>query len=290
MTEGTTFDVHQHLLPPSFVEVLRRRTAPPRIVGTEIEIAEGRFAFDPAEHDLATRVGLLDRLGTDVAVLSLQPSLGHDRLEPAERMELVAAWENGIAELVAAAGGRLVALAPGSTSAGFAGSCVGSDALGDLDALAPVVASVRECGGFLFVHPSGGPVPSGAPGWWGALTLYTAQMQVAYLSWLVHGQERWQDVPVVFAILAGGGPFQLERLASRGVDVRSTLHRNVFFDTASYGRRALELCVETFGVEQLVYGSDLPIVDPAPTLRAIEGFGESVERMLRQDTPARLLP
>ena len=76
-------------------------------------------------------------------------------------------------------------------------------------------------------------------------------------------QERWPDVTVVFAILAGGGPVQLERLASRGVDVRSTLHRNVFFDTASYGRRALELCIETFGVEQLVFGSDAPVVDPS---------------------------
>ena len=269
---------------------MRRRTAPPRIVGTDIEIAEGRFTFDPAEHDLETRIGLLDRLGTDVAVLSLQPSLGHDRLEPTERSELVAAWEEGVAELVAEAGGRLIPLAPGPTMPGFAGSCVGSDALGDLDGLAPVVESVRERGGILFVHPSGGQVSPGSPGWWGALTLYTAQMQAAYLAWLVHGQERWPDVSIVFAILAGGGPFQLERLASRGVDVRSTLHRNVHFDTASYGRRALELCVETFGVEQLVYGSDLPVVDPAPTLRAIRDFGESVERLIRRDTPARLLP
>ena len=53
-------------------------------------------------------------------------------------------------------------------------------------------------------------------------------------------------------------PIQLERLASRGVDVRSSLHRNVFFDTASYGRRALELCIETFGVEQLVFGTRRP--------------------------------
>ena len=38
-------------------------------------------------------------------------------------------------------------------------------------------------------------------------------------------QERWPDVTVVFAILAGGAPIQLERLSSRGVDVRSSLHR-----------------------------------------------------------------
>ncbi len=285
-----TIDVHQHLLPPAFLDVLRRRSSPPRISDGQLVLTEGSFPFDPAEHQLETRLALLDREGTDLAVLSLQPTLGHGLLPADECAELVAAWEEGILELVAAAGGRLTALAAGPTRPGFAGSCIGADALADVDPLGQVVAALREHGGFLLVHPSGGAVPAGMPGWWGALTLYTAQMQAAYLAWLAGGQERWPDIPIVFAILAGGAPFQLERLASRGVDVRSTLHRNVFFDTASYGRRALELCIETFGVEQLVYGSDLPVVDPIPTIRAIEGFGESVERMLRQDTPTRLLP
>ena len=286
----TSIDVHQHLLSPALVDALRRRTSAPLITGSTLELAEGSFPFDPGEHDLETRIALLDREGIDLAVLSLQPTLGHDLLPASERAELVTAWEEGTLELVAAAGGRLAALAAGPARPGFVGACVGSAAFADPDALEEASAALTEHGGFLFVHPSGGPVPSGRPGWWGALTLYTAQMQQAYLGWLADGQERWPDIPVVFGILAGGGPFQLERLASRGVDVRSTLHPNVFFDTASYGRRALELCIETFGVEQLVYGSDLPVVDPEPTVRAIRGFGESVETLLRQDTPARLLP
>ena len=103
------------------------------------------------------------------------------------------------------------------------------------------------------------------------------------------GRSEWPDVTVVFAILAGGAPIQLERLASRGVDVRSVLHPNVFFDTASYGRRALELCVETFGVENIVHGSDAPVIDPEPTLRAIRDFGESVEKLIMCANPGRLL-
>ena len=101
-------------------------------------------------------------------------------------------------------------------------------------------------------------------------------MQRAYFAWLSGAQEGWSDVAVVFAILAGGAPIQLERLSSRGVDVRSSLHRNVFFDTASYGRRALELCIETFGVEQLVFGTDVPVVDPTPAIRAVRA---SVSRL-----------
>jgi hypothetical protein len=287
--ELRTVDVHQHLLPPAFVEVLRNRKSPPRIVGAELELAEGRSPFDPMEHDLESRLAALDRQGTGVAVLSLQPTLGHDALPAGERAELVAAWEEGIADVVAAAHGRFVALAAGPTKPGFVGSCVGSDALDDPEALGVTFDSVLQQGGFVFIHPSGGPVPPNRPGWWAPLVVYTAQMQAAYLAWLARGQEVWPDLSIVFSILAGGGPFQLERLGSRGLDVRALLHRNVFFDTASYGRRALELCVETFGVEQIVYGSDLPVVDPEPTSRAVKGFGESVEKLIRCDNPNRLL-
>jgi 6-methylsalicylate decarboxylase len=284
-------DIHQHLLPPQFIAALRQRTAPPRISGTELWTVEGSFPFDPAEHDLEQRIALLDSQGIDLAVVSLQETFGQGGLGAHERAELVAVWEEGISELVAAAAGRLVALAAGPKRDGFVGSCVGSDAIAgpDLDALEPILETLTQRPGFLFVHPVGGAVPPGSPPWWGALALYTAQMQEAYLRWLSLGQEQWPEVQVVFAILAGGAPFQLERLASRGVHVRSTLHDSIFFDTASYGRRALELCIETFGVSQLVYGSDMPIVDPAPTRLALKGFGESVERLITQDTPHRLI-
>jgi predicted TIM-barrel fold metal-dependent hydrolase len=284
-----TVDVHQHFLPTPFVAELRRRSTPPRIVGDELELAEGRFPFGPREHDLDARLSLLDRHGIDLAVLSLQPTFGQDALPEIERRELVAAWEDGITTVVAESRGRLVALAPDAAKQGFVGASIGSDALSEPAVLEAAVESVRREGGFVFVHPSGGAVPKGSPPWWGALVTYTAQMQAAYLSWLARYQGRWPDVPIVFAILAGGGPIQLERLDSRGTDVRSVLHGNLFFDTASYGRRALELCVETFGVEQLVHGSDIPVIDPDPTLRAVKGFGESVETLIRCENPNRLL-
>jgi hypothetical protein len=73
------------------------------------------------------------------------------------------------------------------------------------------------------------------------------------------------------------------------MDVRSTLDANMFLDVATYGRRAIELCIETFGIDQLVYGSDTPVVDSAPTLRAVRGFGESVYRMITDHNVERLL-
>ncbi len=283
-------DVHQHLWPPPFVEALRRRTRPPRLEGSTLALAEGSYEIDLAAHDLAVRLGVLDRVGVDLAIVSLQPTLGLRALPQEERDELAAVWEAGAQEAVAASGGRLAALASGHVAPGFVGTVVPAVALRDVDAMRHVLEGLHASGGFLLVHPSGGVSTPGAPPWWPAIVDYAAEMQAAYLTWLSYAQERFPAVNVVFAILAGGGPFQLERLASRGVDVRSGLHTNVYFDTASYGRRAIELCIETFGVHQIVYGSDIPVIDPAPTLRAIGGFGESVVKLVTADNPSRLLP
>jgi predicted TIM-barrel fold metal-dependent hydrolase len=113
-------------------------------------------------------------------------------------------------------------------------------------------------------------------------------MQRAYLAWLADGRTRFPTLRIVFSILAGGGPYLLERLSQRGVDVRSALDPRVYFDTATHGRRAIELCIETFGAHQLVYGSDTPVVEPRFTLDAVRGFGESVTHILQIETPGAL--
>jgi predicted TIM-barrel fold metal-dependent hydrolase len=114
-------------------------------------------------------------------------------------------------------------------------------------------------------------------------------MQAAFAAWLARDAHRHPTVPVVFAILAGGAPMQLERMRSRGVELRTTLHPNVFLDASSYGRRALELCLSTYGVTQLLYGSDFPVIDSKPTLEAVRAFGDAVANVVLRENPARLL-
>lgn len=75
-----THDMHQHLWPQRFVTALRARTTPPRLVQDELTTSEGRFRIDLGDHDPEKRLRALDRDELDVAVLSLQPSLGLDRL------------------------------------------------------------------------------------------------------------------------------------------------------------------------------------------------------------------
>ena len=276
-----SYDVHQHLWPAPVLEVLRARREPPRLDGDVLELAEGRFPVDLREHDPAERLRLLDRDGVDIAVLSPAPTLEWEACG-----ELADAYHEGARELAASSGGRFLPLACGACLEGFAGACVSAAAL--LAGLGDLPADLERAGRVLFVHP-GPPVPppESAPPWWCAVTDYTAQMQAAYFAWAADGAGRHPGLNVVFAILAGGAPVQLERLQSREPG-RTAIHSNVYLDTASYGRRALELCLGAVGPGRLVYGSDVPVVDPRPTLDALAALGPSVEEAARRENPTRI--
>ena len=283
-------DIHQHLWPESFVSALSARSRPPRLNGRMLELeGESAWELELEAHDLDTRLALLDRFELDRAVVSLQTTLGLDRLPADEREQLEQEWETGIGELAGAAGGRIVPLAARAPAEGFAGLCVSGPELLDLDALAPRLDALARSGGFLFVHPGGAVSPPGAPAWWTAVVDYTAHMQAAYAAWIAAGDERWPELDIVFAILAGGAPIQLERMASRGVDERRAMLPRVWFDTASYGRRALELAMSTFGVERMLLGTDTPVVDPALGVDAVRSFGDAVVNAIVSANPDRLL-
>jgi predicted TIM-barrel fold metal-dependent hydrolase len=256
-----SFDIHQHLWPEQLVAALRKRDRAPRIEDDRLILGEGTFDAGLQDHDLETRLGVLDDAGIDVAVVSLQPTLACDGIT-----ELVDAYHEGILELVAAAEGRLRAFAVAECREGFAGACVPAPALvAGIDRLASELVSGGQT---LFVHP--GPVPpppDGALPWWPALVDYPAQMQAAYAAWLTHGNP---ELRVAFGILAGGGPFHLERLRARGGDVPV---KPVFFDTASYGPLALRLTSEACGPNCLVFGSDAPVMDAAAAVASVEAAG-----------------
>ena len=275
--------MHQHLWPGPFVRALERRREPPRLRGRTLELAsEGTFEIDLGTHELDRRIKLLDRDEIDVAVISLPPTLETDPHE-----ELRDAYHEGIRELVDASGGRLLALAAGEVKDGFAGVCVSAGAL--VTGLEPLVADLEATGGVLFVHPGPpAPAPLGAPAWWAAVVDYTAQMQAAYAAWIARDPGRHPQLPVVFAILAGGASFHVERLGSRGVDEDPGLHPALYVESASYGRRALELCLTTFGVTQLLYGSDAPVIDSAPTLAAVRNLGAEVAERVLSENPTAL--
>jgi hypothetical protein len=277
-------DVHQHLWPDELIRALERRREPPRLVGSRLELAaEGSFEIDLGVHDLDARLELLDRHGLDVAVVSLSPTLETDGCP-----ELVDAWHAGIAEASRASAGRLVPLAAGERRDGFVGACVSAAVLAA--GCDPLLESLEAAGELLFVHPGPpAPPPAHAPPWWAPVVDYTAQMQAAYAAYIARDASRFPQLRVLFAILAGGAPIQLERLRSRGGDVRAELTPQLHFDAASYGRHALELCLRTFGVTQLVFGSDAPVIDVAPTLTAVRQLGDEAGEIVLHENAARLL-
>jgi 6-methylsalicylate decarboxylase len=278
-----TFDVHQHLLPAPVVEALRARSEPPRVVGRSLELREGSFPFEERDNDLAERIAVLDRDETDVAVVSLAPTL-----EVEEHPELREAYHEGIRDLVAHAGGRLRAFASGVCLEGFAGACVSAQAL--VGGLGDLSAELARAGQVLFVHPGPpGSPPASAPPWWTAVVDYTAQMQAAFISWLAGDGARDPELDVIFAVLAGGAPIQLERLRSRGGAAPAAGAR-VHLDTASYGPRALRLCADALGADRLVFGSDVPVLPAAPTLQALAALGDAAVSSARSESPSRLFP
>jgi predicted nucleic acid-binding protein len=282
--------MHQHLWPESLLEALAARTSPPLVRHNTLVLeTEGAFEFEQDVYGPAACIANLDRAGIDVAVVSCPPTLGIDELDEGEAEELRSAYHEGARGVVAASEGRLLALSMGRPEDGFVGAMVAADELEDLDRIAPVLDELDRRGAFVMVHPGGARPPRGAPPWWAPVVDYTAQMQRAYARWLAEGVERWPDLRIVFSILAGGAPFQLERMQARGFDIASSLHHTIYLEASSYGRRALELCLATFGARQIVYGSDSPVIDCCLTLDHVRSFGQAAVQALCQDNPTTLL-
>ena len=86
-------------------------------------------------------------------------------------------------------------------------------------------------------------------------------------------------------MLAGLAPLHRERLAARGGPAGRAVDRLTFYDTSSYGPRAIDAMLRVVGVDQLVHGSDRPVIDPPDS----SALGDAVERSLRERNPARLL-
>jgi hypothetical protein len=281
-------DIHRHLWPQPLLDALRERQEPPYLRDWNLVLGDGEYAVEPDAYGVSRCLAELDRDGIGLAVVSCPPTLGIADLPADEAAPLLAAYHEGVEAAVAASAGRLLAFSMDVPRPGYAGTVVSAEALRDLDRLAPVLDELDRRRQVLFVHP--GPSANGAEApWWNAVVGYTAQMQAAYAAWLARGLSRWPELRVVFAILAGGAPIQLERLRSRGFDVRRALAPTIYLDTASYGRRALELSLATYGGGQLVFGSDAPVIDPRMTLEAVRGFGQAVADAVCVDNPRELL-
>jgi predicted TIM-barrel fold metal-dependent hydrolase len=282
---ATTFDVHQHLLGELLIEALSRRHEAPMLVrrreGWTFRVAgepDSVLTFDATDAELRRQDLAED--GIDRALVALSTALGIESLPAEEAAPLIEAHHQGIEALPPEFGGwgavALGAHEPDpldvdlALDRGCVGICLPAAALIDpaaVERLAPLLARLEQRDAPLFVHPGpvgGVPTPDAArlPHWWPALTDYVAQMQAAWFAFLHAGRRAHPRLRVLFAMLAGGAPLQLERYAARRGVPAPDPDPLVFYDVSSYGPRMIAAVAAAVGPERLVYGSDRPVVDP----------------------------
>jgi hypothetical protein len=292
---GASIDIHQHLWPEPLLRALERRDEPPRLLrrraGWVLRVAgEPEAPFDPGEHDPDRRAALAAGDGFDRVLVAPSVPLGIEDLPAAEAEPLLAAYHEGVAALPAPFG-AWAAVGPDPAALGlllddgFAGACASAGVLGDragYERLGPALELLERRGRPLLVHPGPAATPPGAPPWWSALTGYVESMHRAWYAFLAWGRRAHPRVRVCFAMLAGLAPLHRARLTARGG--RAGADAGVFLDVSSYGDRAVDAVVREIGVDQLVLGSDRPVVEH----RALS-LGEAVRAAIHERNPQRLL-
>ncbi len=281
-------DVHQHLWTEPLVEALARRSELPFVRhenGLTILYLAGErpYVIDLSGEDPAERAALIERDGLDRALLCLSSPLGIESLPRRQAVTLIDAYHEGALSLQEPFGvWGAIALDrpdPDDVDRALARGCIGlslpAGALASVDAiadLAAVLARLESNDAPLLVHPgprltadaaqSVGETSLCEPLWWPALTSYVACMHAAWLAFLVAGRPSHPRLRVVFSMLAGLAPLHAERLHARGGPGLSLHDPLVFYETSSYGPQAVRFLAELVGPEQLLYGSDRPVVDP----------------------------
>ena len=289
MAVVTRADLHQHLWTAPLLDALATRRFAPfvrREAGVTVLHSDGEqpYVIDVAAELPERRAAALRDDGLDRAVIALSSPIGIEALPREEALELIDAHLRGMRSLPSrfSAWGP-VALDrpdPAEVDARLAAGCTGislpAGALAGparLDAIGPVLERVAEHGALLFVHPGRAPGQRAEtalldePLWWRALTDYVAQMQAAWLTFATVGRRALPELTIVWAMLAGTAPLQLERLGSRGGPPVELRDPDQFYDTSGYGPAAVETLARRVGEAQLVYGSDRPVIDPVPTGR-----------------------
>lgn len=290
-------DCHQHLWPPGFIDALRRRRTHPYLRGWTLHLpGEAPYAVDPAAHDIEARRSRELAEGTDQVLLSLSSPLGIEHLPAGDGAELIALWHDSALELGDPY--RVWAAAPlGDPDPGdlvkllrderIAGLQMPATALADPDAIArmePLLTEAERAGKPVLVHPGPAPPgPAGLPAWWPALAPYVAQQHQAWLAWHIAGRRRHPRLRIAFVALAGLAPLHHERLAARG-GALGPLDPYVYYETSSYGTRAIDALIRVVGVDPIVHGSDRPYAEPVDP-----GLGSAFAHALFTANPRHLL-
>ncbi len=306
----TAVDVHQHLWPEEVLRVLESRATAPLALWRNGRwqvrpAAEPSFTIDPADHDPEERALALPGAGVDRALLCLSSPVGIEALPGPAALAGTTAWREAVATLPAALGwwaamplrfppSEQAQIVHEALAAGAVGLCLPAGVLSSpssAEVSLPLLGALAAAGAPLFVHP--GPATGGPqdPDWWSPTTSYVAQLHAAWFAFHAVVRPALANLRVIFALLAGLAPLHAERAARRGApDLQRTALEDplCFYDTSSYGPRAVRALVGVVGTGPLVHGTDYPVVSPAgdPVAQAL---GQPTADLVRRDGAARAL-
>jgi hypothetical protein len=276
-------DVHQHLWSEPLVAALSGRRELPfarRENGLTILYMAGErpYVLDLEGEAPSRRSALVDSDGLDRALLCLSSPLGIETLPRKQALAVLDAYHEGALSLGEPFGVWASIALDGAqpddidraVARGCEGLCLPAGAIADVERverLRPLLARLEALSVPLLVHPGAGAAQSGHgslrdPLWWPALTRYVADMNAAWHAFVAAGRGNHPNLRVVFAMLAGLAPLHAERLRARGGPATEP-DPLIFYDTSSYGPAAVGAVAARVGAEQLLYGSDRPVVEPS---------------------------
>lgn len=301
----TIVDMHSHYY-GGLVDSLARRTSRPNVASD----GEGRrvlhamtasTVMSPGYTDIAARLSDLEQAGVGLQLMTFPGALGIDVMPRLEVEGPIRDFNDHLAEVCRASGGRLVGLAglPLADIAaaaaelkrcrnrlGLVGAILPGNfflTLANAELLGPLLAAADEVGAHLMVHP--GLMPGETPPQpyqdtnvfrSSALNLQASLSHMA-LTLIAGGfPARYRNVTFQVVNLGGTLPFILERLEaiaiSRDMTTLATIEtlRDLVYDSASLGPRALSLAVEVIGADRIMAGTDYPIFPASPVRAAVD--------------------
>lgn len=312
-------DFHNHYYPPEYLEELSRGSSRYRVTtdadGNPVLHSPGDYNIVvPGHRDAAFRVGVLDRAGVDMQVLSFTAP-GTSMEAPERAVELCRVVNDALAGVVSSYPERFTALATLPLNAPHAAAVELDRAMGELglpgamlfsnasgvalsdDRFAPLYERAHERRAVLYIHPTY-PVGVEAMEHYMLMPLvgFTMDTTLAAASLVFSGTvDRFPGIRWVLAHLGGAIPYLAERL-DRGYRAYpecrvhlsrppSDVLRGFYYDSVNFDPGALRLAIEFAGVDRILAGSDYP-----HQIGSLELMVESVGQMGLEDAErARIL-
>ncbi len=257
-----------------------------------IRTRRGEQPFGGMFDDLDARLAEMDEHGIDTAVLSLWgPHQWIERLPVAESLPAVRTYNDSVSALCAAHEGRFAAYAslpmadisaavaefdraialPGIIGAIVPGNAFMTEA--DLEPYLPILEAANRHKAVLFIH--WGPRPDDA---WprvtpdtdnfirrmGTLDMQSSLSACTMTLTMTDVLDKYPDARFHIHNLGGNIPFEVERLDHRNLldspdePMPSTRLRkpNLWLDCNSFGAKAIELGVDVYGADRIVFATD----------------------------------